>query len=45
MFQTFIDEAEKICIEEYELDQKRCHVLPLLCDELDECKSRMDEVV
>ena len=45
MFQKFIDEAKKIRKEEYELDKKRRLTRSLLCDELDECSSRANEVV
>ncbi|XP_050056114.1 uncharacterized protein LOC126549783 [Aphis gossypii] len=45
IFQQFIDEAKKIRKEEYELDKKRRLTRPLLCDELDECSSRANEVV
>jgi len=45
MFQKFIDEAKKSRNEEYELDKKRLPTRSLLCDELDECSSRVNEVV
>jgi hypothetical protein len=45
MFRKFIDEAKKIRKEEYKLDKKRRLTRSLLCDELDECSSRANEVV
>lgn len=45
MFQKFLYDVKKIKNEECELDQK-CHsVRSLLCDELDESKSRANEII
>ncbi|KAL4085032.1 hypothetical protein QTP88_027870 [Uroleucon formosanum] len=45
MFQQFIEEAKKTKQEEYEWDQKRHRVRPLVCDELEQDKSRENEIV
>lgn len=45
MFQQFIEEAKKTKQEEYEWDQKRHRVRRLVCDELEQDKSRANEIV